>query len=328
MRYHHLDLNLLYALKVLLSEKSVTRAADVVCVTQSAMSGILSRLREFFEDPLIVQVGRKMELTPLAEGLLEPVSDLLTRIDATVAARPMFDPAQSRRHFSFVVSDYVGSVLLQDVFSAVHHDAPDITFEIRQPSENTANELDMGEVDFIIHPELFRSQTQPAIELFRDNYVVVVDRANPDIGDTISLEQYVAAGHVSFQTARSSLPMFETWFNRQHGVARRVEVTVPSFHMLPLLVANTGRLATLHARFAEQCLEYAPVRIVKPLFEIPDLVELLQWHKYRDQDPGSLWLRERIIAVAQAMPPLGSLTQSATGTAPRTGTAVPGHAAP
>ena len=309
MRYNHLDLNLLYALQVLLSEKSVTKAADIVCVTQSAMSGILGRLREFFEDPLIIQVGRRMELTPLAEGLLEPVTDLLTRIDATVTARPVFVPEQSRRHFSFVVSDYVGSVLLKDVFSAVHRDAPGVTFEIRQPSDNTANDLDMGEVDFIIHPQLFRSQVQPAVELFRDNYVVVVDRDNAEVGDTISLEQYLAASHVSFQTNRESLPNFETWFNRQHGVARRVEVTVPSFHMLPLLVVNTRRLATLHTRFARQCLEFAPVRIVKPLFEIPDLVELLQWHKYRDQDPGSLWLRERIIAVAQAMPALESLLQ-------------------
>ena len=100
MRYQKLDLNLLTALRALLAEKSVTRAGEVVHVTQSAMSGVLSRLREYFGDPLIVQVGRKMELTPLAESLVEPVNDVLLRIDATIATRPEFNPLITRRHFS------------------------------------------------------------------------------------------------------------------------------------------------------------------------------------------------------------------------------------
>ena len=91
VRYHKLDLNLLTALKALLAEKNVTRAGEAVHVTQSAMSGILSRLRDYFGDPLIVQVGRKMELTSLAESLVEPVNDVLLRIDATIATRPEFN---------------------------------------------------------------------------------------------------------------------------------------------------------------------------------------------------------------------------------------------
>src|ERR1700756_4451182 len=106
MRYQKLDLNLLTALRALLAEKSVPRAGEVVHVTQSAMSGVLSRLREYFGDPLIVQVGRKMELTPLAESLVEPVTDVLLRIDATIATRPAFNPSTTGRRFSIVASDY------------------------------------------------------------------------------------------------------------------------------------------------------------------------------------------------------------------------------
>ena len=87
MRYHKLDLNLLTALKALLTEKNVTRAGESVHITQPAMSGILARLREYFGDPLIVPVGRKMELTPLAESLVEPLTDALLRIDATTTMR-------------------------------------------------------------------------------------------------------------------------------------------------------------------------------------------------------------------------------------------------
>jgi DNA-binding transcriptional LysR family regulator len=82
MRHSKLDLNLLNALRVLLKEKSVTRAGELLHVTQPAMSGILGRLRDYFDDPLIVPVGRKMDLTPLAESLLQPINDLLLRIDA------------------------------------------------------------------------------------------------------------------------------------------------------------------------------------------------------------------------------------------------------
>ena len=134
MRYHRLDLNLLFALKALLTEKNVTRAGETVHVTQSAMSGILARLRNYFDDPLIVQVGRRMELTPLAESLVEPVSDVLMRIDATIATRPQFKPGASQRHFSMIASDYVTRVLLLDVLRAVHFDAPGVSVDLRQPT--------------------------------------------------------------------------------------------------------------------------------------------------------------------------------------------------
>ena len=99
MRFNKLDLNLLVALRALLKERSVTRAGASVHLTQSAMSGILGRLRDFFDDPLILAVGRKMELTPLAQSLVEPINDLLLRIDATISARPEFVPESTRRHF-------------------------------------------------------------------------------------------------------------------------------------------------------------------------------------------------------------------------------------
>src|SRR5271170_7047548 len=127
MRYHKLDLNLLTALKALLAEKNVTRAGEVVHVTQSAMSGILSRLREYFGDPLIVQVGRKMELTPLAESLVDPINDVLLRIDATIATRPEFNPLTTNRRFSVVASDYSINVLLLEVLRRVHREAPGLS---------------------------------------------------------------------------------------------------------------------------------------------------------------------------------------------------------
>jgi len=105
MRYQRIDLNLLAALDALLAERNVTRAAERMHMTQSAMSGVLSRLRDYFEDPLLVPVGRSMQLTPRAESLIQPVRDIILQVDATLGVKPDFKPAEARRHFTAIASD-------------------------------------------------------------------------------------------------------------------------------------------------------------------------------------------------------------------------------
>lgn len=302
MRYNRLDLNLLPALRALLTEKNVTRAGESIHVTQSAMSGILARLRDYFDDPLIVPVGRRMELTPLAEGLIDKVNDLLLRVDATLATQPEFDPARTRRHYTIVASDYVVAVLLLDVLREVSALAPGVTIELLQPSAGASADLEAGEVDFVINPETFTVATQSASPLFEDTYHAVVDRDHPDVGDTMSLAQYLDLGHVTFQN--KGRPMFETWFAKTHGELRRQEVLANNFGLLARLVVGTRRVATMHTRMAMQMAAVLPVRVVRLGFEVPRLVEVLQWHKYRDLDPGSVWLRELIIARARQLPGL------------------------
>jgi LysR family nod box-dependent transcriptional activator len=316
MRYNKLDLNLLTALKALLNEKNVTRAGEIVHVTQSAMSGILARLRDYFGDPLIVQIGRKMELTPLAESLVDPVNDVLLRIDAAIATRPEFNPLTTRRQFSVVASDYSIQVLMIDVLRKIHHDAPGMAIEFRNPSESAAADLEAGEVDFIINPESLNAPMQSGVVIFEDSYVIVVDADNPDVGDTIGLDQYLASRHVAFKSGRHGLPHFETWMANRHGDVRRVEVIAHSFLLLPQLVVGTQRLATLHTRLAKRVVGTLPIRLVRPEFEIPRLVEVLQWHKYRDLDPGSMWLRDAIIAGARQLQPLDQMASAPPRSSP------------
>jgi len=300
MRYHRLDLNLLPALRALLTERNVTRAGERIHVSQSAMSGILARLRDYFDDQLIVPVGRRMVLTPLAEGLVDQVNDLLLRVDTTLATRPAFEPALSRRHYTVVASDYVVSVLLLGVLRTVSQVAPGITIEVVQPTATAGAELEAGEVDLVINPEVFTLSSQSSCVLFEDTYHAVVDRDHPQVGDSLTLAQYMALGHVTFEN--KGRPMFESWLQKQHGEARRVEVVVSSFSLLAPLVIGTRRVATLHSRMAQHAVDLLPVRLVRLAFEVPRLVEVLQWHKYRELDPGSVWLRELIIAQAQRLP--------------------------
>ncbi len=307
MRYQRLDLNLLTALRALLTERNVTRAGEQLHVSQSAMSGMLARLREYFDDSLIVPVGRRMELTPLGEQLVEKVNDLMLRLDATLATRPDFDPGTSRRQFSIVASDYLIQVLLMAVLREVHHEAPGITIEFRQPSNTAATDLENGEVDFVINPARFVTPNQASTILFEDSYHLVVDPAHSPLGDSVDLAQFKALRHVTMEN--NGRPQFESWFLAEHGSLPPAEVVVHSFGLLPQLVLDTARVSVMHTRIALQMSTFWPqLRLVPLAFEAPRLVETLQWHRYRDLDLGSQWLRDKIIGHAKALPAVERLT--------------------
>lgn len=307
MRYQRLDLNLLTALRALLTERNVTRAGEQLHVSQSAMSGMLARLREFFDDQLIVPVGRRMELTPLAETLVDKVNDLMLRLDATLSTRPEFEPATSHRQFSIVASDYLAQVLMLDVLREVHREAPGIRIEFRPPSNTAALDLENGAVDFVINPARFTTPNQASTVLFEDSYHAVVAKDHTEVGESLSLVQYKALRHVTVEI--NGRPQFETWFVSEHGAPEHIEVVVNSFGLLPQLLLGTQRVATLHTRMAIEAARQWPVRLVRLGFDAPRLVETLQWHRYRDLDPGSQWLRDKIIAHAEAMLPPDQLTR-------------------
>lgn len=305
MRHHRLDLNLLPALRALLTEQNVTRAGEVLHVTQPAMSRMLSRLREFFDDPLIVPVGRRMALTPLAEGLRGKVDSLLLHLDATLSTQPAFDPSQSRRHYTVMASDYVATVLMLDVVQAVSRIAPTVSIELLPLGPWGAAALSAGEIDFVIQPAMFCSPDHLTETLFEDTYHGVVDRENPAVGEAISLEHYMALGHVTYR--HRGWPLFESYLAKGSEQPAEPLVSVNTFGLMAPMVIGTPRIATMHSRMATRLARILPVRLVRLDFDTPRLAEALQWHPYRDADPGNLWLRELIKDVARQLPPLSLL---------------------
>jgi DNA-binding transcriptional LysR family regulator len=294
VRYRRLDLNLLVALDALLADKSVTRAAAKLNITQPAMSGALARLREYFEDPLVVQVGRQLELTPLAQSLVAPIHEIILRIDSAIAIEPAFQPAHSKRHFTITVSDYVIRVFLLDVMQKLTTEAPGISFEFRQSTGRVQEELESGEVDFVIGPEIDVMSEHPQEVLFEDTYAVVAWTGNTAVGDTLTFDDYLGLGHVVFRTEHRGNPWLERWFAGRYGDVRRVEVAAPSFSLLPHLVVGTNRIATMQMRLARQYESVLPLKLVAAPLEVPRLTEILQWNVHRDMDPASRWFRARL----------------------------------
>lgn len=302
MRYQRVDLNLLIALDVLMAERNVTRAAERMHMTQSAMSGVLARLREYFDDPLLVPVGRSMRLTPRAESLVHPVRDILVKVDSTLGVQPGFEPDTAKRHFVMIASDYVSTVLLSNVLMDIAKLAPGLSFEIRPTRDGMAQELDQGRVDFLVTPAHLVVPDQPRMVLFEDSYKVVSCASRSDLDDRMTLEQYQCLGHVVYQNEKGENPWFEQWYANQYGDTRRIDVVTHGFTLMPRFLLGTPRIATIQTRLALQFEKYMPLRLHEPPMEMPRLTEVLQWHRYRDDDPGIQWVRERIRATAQTMP--------------------------
>ncbi|MGM9490321.1 LysR substrate-binding domain-containing protein [Ideonella sp. YS5] len=301
MRFNKLDLNLLVALDVLLKERSVTRAAEMLNLSPSAMSNSLSRLREYFEDDLLVQIGRKMELTPRAERLQEAVRDVLLRIDSTIAAPPAFEPQHSDRMFRIFSSDYTQLVLGPPMLSLAAKQGATVRFEFAPQVDQPHRYLERGEADLLVIPTGFMSPDHPREVLYEENFVCMVWRDSAIAKGELSFERYVAADHVVMQPGSGRSDAFEGWFLKRYGITRRVGVLTYSFITLPALLVGTERVATVHERVARRLTGAWPLEIRPTPMKIDAMEQAMQWHKFRTNDPGLTWLRGLLGEAARRM---------------------------
>ena len=307
MHFNRFDLNLLVALEALLEEKNVTRAAERVCISQPAMSGSLQRLRERFNDPLLVRVGRSMELTPRAEGLLQPVQNILQEIQSTIDAEPTFDPKTARRSFTVLMSDYVSTVLVPEVVRQISKEAPGIKIQVVMLGANDHERLESGQADLIIRalidPEResgLVSENLNVSKLFIDDWVCVVDANHPGIKEEFTLDDYTSFPHVSHDFGRRT-PMLEAISHAQISLDIDIRASAPNFSTLMFMLPDTELIALIPRRLAQMLSNYIDVRILQPPMDHPPLNEVLIWHNRNEVDAGHVWLRNVFESVAQEL---------------------------
>ena len=320
MRFNKLDLNLLVALDALLTERSVSRAAERLNLRPSATSNALARLRSYFDDELLVQVGRKMELTPRAEGLRDPVRDVLVRVDSAIAIQPEFVASTSERTFRIFTSDYTQAVFAPHLLALANEQRCSARFEFLPQISNPQRALERGEADLLIIPRGFNSPDHPDELLYREDFVCVVWRASHLARGELTLERYLAASHVEMRPSGTDTYSFESWSMSRRGVARRVAVTTYSFATMPGLVVGTDHVAMVHARLAQQAASALPLEIRPSPVEMNTMEQAVQWHKHRTQDPGLVWLRGMLRRAVQRMDsqsPAGTDVKETRAFAPR-----------
>jgi DNA-binding transcriptional LysR family regulator len=298
MRLDSFDLNLLVAFDALVAERNVTRAAQRLHLTQSAMSASLKRLREALGDPILVQHGRTMVPTHYAQALAPEVAAAIAGLRRLIQPRPGFDAATSARVFRIAASDYVATVLIAPLLQALEHEAPAVRLEISLPSDATSRRLAAGDFDLLLTPEEFVDPAHPAELLFGERHVVVGCGDNPLLARQLTLDAFGAAGHVAVRIDGRN-----TYIERELdrlAVVRRVEVHAPSFVQAPFLLPGTKRIALMHERLAHRMAPLLGLKVVEPPFELPVMHEMMQFHTARGSDEGLIWLRQRLRALASA----------------------------
>ena len=305
MQLNRFDLNLLIALDALLHEKNVTRAAERVFVSQPAMSAALQKLREYFNDQLLVRVSRDMELTPRGLSLVEPVREALLRIQATLGTQPTFDPGTVKRTFTLIVSADAVLRVMPSVFRRLAREAPGITCHVGHFSETTLSRLEYGDADLYLGLNSLRlfglrafPDTLRIIDLRPVQWVAVVAQNHPSIENSITEAQYLALPHVFGWPSGHTLPL-EEMVRRLTNADIDVRATTPGLLEIPFLLEGTELIATLPEHLARVLAKLAPVKVLPLPFATPETREVVIWHKRNEPDPGHAWLREIIIAVAK-----------------------------
>ncbi len=299
MRFQRLDLNLLVALDVLLEERSVSLAADRLCLSQSATSSALGRLRDYFEDELLVLKGRQMILTPRAEELIDPVRAVLEQIRTTIAVAPEFEPELCDRQIRIMASDYSTEVLLTHVIARLAVTAPLMRFEIQGMASAPVESLERGLIDLLLTVDFALSSDHPSEIVFQDDYLVVGDAANPALASgELTRDAYFELSHVTTRFGRSRIPAFDDWFLRRQKQARRIEIVAPTFLSLPGLLIGTQRVATMHRKLAERVVGRFPLAACEVPFDIPPIREGIQWHLTSKNDFAIQWVIGQLRTVA------------------------------
>jgi LysR family transcriptional regulator, nod-box dependent transcriptional activator len=301
MRFHKLDLNLLVILDLLLQGKSVSQTAQQLSLTQPAISNSLARLRVHFEDDLFVQVGRRLEPTPFARTLAEPVNTALMEVERIIITRSDFIPETAERDFIIVCSDYVYSAFLTRVIHKLAEAAPRINLTVLLNSEMTGHLMNEGRADFLITPQNLIYPLHPFAELFSDDFSCIVWSENKAVGDNLTAEAYLNMRHVSVTLGPG--PKGSTHIEQKSldmlGIERQIAVYAPTFNTVADTVVGTPYIATVHTRTARLFARRLPLRVLKVPVPIETFTECLQWHRNKNSDAGTLWLKSFMLNCAR-----------------------------
>jgi DNA-binding transcriptional LysR family regulator len=288
-----LDLNLLHVLHAVLAERSATRAAKRLHVTQSAVSNALARLRQALGDPLLVRSARGLSPTPRARELEPELARIMSSLQALVSGGQAFDAATTTREFTVACADYCTAVIGPPLCELLRRRAPAaklrfVPLEQLMSTEGLARDIDL-------HLGM-PSKVPPgcsSLALFDDSFVCLLPaRARPG-ARRLSLPAYLAAQHVRVSVLSSTRDAIDVALAKR-GLSRNVVLTVPHFSVVPLMVERGGYVATLSRRLVESQVQNHALTWREPPISLGKRATRMIWHERTDRDPGAQFLRELV----------------------------------
>ena len=292
MELEEIDLNLLVVFKHLLAERSVSRTAEVLELSQPAVSNALARLRKLLGDELFLRTPSGMEPTPFAEQLAESITYGLGMIHGALNQRASFDPATSTRSFVIGMTDIGEIYFLPKLMERLKREAPGISVStVRNTAVNLRDELESGKVDLAIGllPQLKGGFFQR--RLFHQRYVCLMRKGHRLAKRKISLEEFSAAEHLLVISEGTGHGKVDEVLRRS-GVERRISLTVPHFVAIGHILQATDLLATVPERLADGLSGPFDLAIVPHPATLPEMAINLFWHAKYHKAPANQWLRD------------------------------------
>jgi len=301
MNLQSFDLNLLRVFDAIYIERSISRAASRLNLSQPAVSNALARLRERMGDPLFERTAEGMAPTPRAKTIAEPIQRALDLLREGLSVRSGFDFSRSRRSFEFAVEDYGENVILPRFLKWLNEVAPGIRIVIRpEPGIQAKEALRRGTVDlalgyFVPGTDDFRHHC-----VMTDSLLTLARQDHPDISERLPLETFLKVRHVALIPRTKSMPMIDLALAKR-GLQRDIAVQVPHFQSMPVIVRNTNLLGTMPKRMAVLYADHFGLQPYQPPVRTPDFPVYLIWHQSADDDIAHRWLREAFIDLCQRL---------------------------
>jgi DNA-binding transcriptional LysR family regulator len=311
LNINRIDLNLLVYLDALLRERNVTQAANQLNLSQPAMSNGLRRLRELFDDPLLVRTSEGMTPTERALELEPVVRDVLSTIDRAVQPRSEFDAENAHRVFRIMASDYAESTLFPSVLGKLRNQAPGLTLDIMTPSDVSFLDVERGKVDMVINRFDSMPQSFHQIHLWDDSFSCVLSPENPVLED-FTLENYLRANHVWVSKTGMGIGVGVNpddvqrlgWVDlalNKLGKKRQIRVFTRHYQAAMTLAEQNDLIVTLPTRAAQLKRDNPRVVLRDPPLEIPPLELKMAWSPLLQHNPANKWLRKLIVDTAREL---------------------------
>lgn len=288
-----LDLNLLIALDVLIAEVSVTKAAQKLNMSQSAMSHALKRLRIILHDDILIRTSREMEVTPYARQISDRVRQILSDIESTLFSQTTFNPATTQSTFSIAASDYVETTIGINLIQQLTTQAPGIRIRITNLNKETVMDaIDDNRIDLFIGAKLPLKSWHVEQNLYREEFVCVFK--SDDALTELSMEDYIRRSHL-LVSMRDDFQGAGDEILEQQQQSRQVIWSTPHFMAIPFLLANSDCVALLPGRMAQQCAKAMDLTLLPPPMMMEGFTVSMIWHQRNTNRPQHQWLRQQVI---------------------------------
>lgn len=293
MRLDKVDLNLFVVFDTIYTERNLTRAAEVLSITQPAVSNSLNRLRKALNDPLFVRTPQAMMPTPVADNIIGQVREALKLLTASVDENTTFVPDKAQRTFKFSMNDMAESLLLPPLLKQLHQQSPGINI-VSYPHERKEimTELASGQLDFAIDIPVIANSHLCHQRLSTIHSVCAVREGHPMSNKKLTLDDYLGLRHVLVSSRRQGLGLVDIVLNRL-GKKRDISLRISHHQVAQEIALNSDLALTLPRSLAEK----NGFSIVELPFTLEPLNWHLYWHKSADNDPANVWLREKIKSV-------------------------------